>query len=160
MAPSHESPKLTGTRAMTEADLQRKRARDRRAQQAMRDRNKWTLQTQNQQIAFLTQALEYETAQNGRLNGKVQSLENENESLRVQIAALRLKMLGAPGDGNSESTGSRSGARSSWQILPCNSQSTCLYDQLLQGFVDRTRHQRQSSVAPQNGAAYDQLPPC
>ena len=77
---------LTGTRALSEAELQRKRARDRKAQQAMRDRNKWTINSQLQAINHLTESLAVETARNNQFETKIRNLENENDSLRTQMA--------------------------------------------------------------------------
>ncbi|KAF2104583.1 hypothetical protein NA57DRAFT_51401 [Rhizodiscina lignyota] len=162
MAPSGPSedgsPKpTTGTRAMNESDLARKRARDRKAQQAMRDRNKWSLQTLTQQVAFLTHALENETRQNGALTAKVHTLENENDSLRVQNAALRLNLLGAqPGheEGRDEEAPN---SRPPWQRLPVNTSPTCLSDQILQTFVSSQRRITVANLLNDSGTG--QFPP-
>lgn len=143
---------LTGTRAMNEADLARKRARDRKAQQAMRDRNKWTLQTLTQQVSLLTHALEHETRQSGTLSAKVQTLENEIESLRVQNAALRLNLLGAPSNGEGRD-GEVSNPRPPWQRVPLNTPPTCISDQILQNFVASHRRIAVSHVLNDSGTA-------
>lgn len=142
---SNGSP-LTGTRAMTEAELQRKRARDRKAQQAMRDRNKWTLQNQGQQIVYLTSALEAETSRTNNLSQQVRSLESENDSLRTQIAALRLKLLATANNGN-DGASSFAGVRPPWKILPKNTDPTNISDTILQRFVGEQRVLSMASTA-------------
>jgi len=77
----------------------RKRARDRKAQQAMRDRNRWTLQYLGEQVARLSEQLAAEQQAAGRLHSRVLALESENDHLRVQNAALQLSLLGEPGGG-------------------------------------------------------------
>jgi hypothetical protein len=131
---SSTSPVIAaGLRAMTATELAQKRARDRKAQQAMRDRNKDTIQTLTHQVAYLTHALECETHRSGELACKVQTLESENNGLRVQLAALRpaTPML-PPVDSTLNNT-------PPWQVVPINTPPTCLSDQILQEFVQRQR---------------------
>ncbi|KXJ90406.1 hypothetical protein Micbo1qcDRAFT_205254 [Microdochium bolleyi] len=64
-------------------ELERKRARDRRSQQAMRDRNKWTIQNLTQQVASLSAALDEQASTACRLGDRVKLLERENWQLRT-----------------------------------------------------------------------------
>lgn len=87
-----------------EIELQRKRARDRKSQQAMRDRTKWTIFNLNEQVAFLTQMLSERARDVNLLNSRMRMLETENAQLHAQNAALQLSLMGSqprveiPGD--------------------------------------------------------------
>ncbi|OAA57619.1 hypothetical protein SPI_07278 [Niveomyces insectorum RCEF 264] len=89
--------KANNTAALTAKDieLQRKRARDRKSQQAMRDRTKWTIFNLNEQVAALTQMLNDRTRDVGLLNSQTRLLETENAQLRAQNAALQLSLMGS-----------------------------------------------------------------
>lgn len=78
-----------------EVELQRKRARDRKSQQAMRDRTKWTIFNLNEQVAFLTQMLSDRARDVNLLNSRMRMLETENSQLRAQNAALQLSLMGS-----------------------------------------------------------------
>ncbi|CAM1505008.1 Fc.00g106450.m01.CDS01 [Cosmosporella sp. VM-42] len=125
-------------------ELQRKRARDRKSQQAMRDRNKWTIQTLSDQVACLSSALEERTRALGVMEAKLGFLESENSQLRTQNAALQLSLLGRD---NEDESGRSPGVVSTtssfgtalWELHPKNTPPSCLADQILQGFVDAIR---------------------
>ncbi len=78
-----------------EIELQRKRARDRKSQQAMRDRTKWTIFNLNEQVSFLTQMLSERSRDVNLLNSRMRMLETENAQLRTHNAALQLRLLSA-----------------------------------------------------------------
>jgi hypothetical protein len=135
----------------------RKRARDRRSQQAMRDRNKYALQSLEHQVVVLTRALEHGDLERQRLTTRLQALETQNEFLVTQNAALGLRLLGAPPPAD-ESVMAWSPlslpcaeAPRPWQQLPCNSASTCLSDQILQDFVSSQRRLSVSSTMGNGG---------
>lgn len=87
-------------------ELQRKRARDRKSQQAMRDRNKYTIQSLSEQVACLSAALEERTQACDVLEAKLGFLETENAQLRTQNAALQLSLMGRDGlEGDGQSPG-------------------------------------------------------
>lgn len=86
--------------SVKEAELQRKRARDRKSQQAMRDRTKWTIFNLNEQVAFLTQMLSDRARDINLLNTRMRMLETENAQLRAQNAALQLSLMGSQARGD------------------------------------------------------------
>src|SRR5690242_2636045 len=77
-----------------EIELAKKRARDRKSQQAMRERTKWTIANLTEQVAFLTRALEERSTEIAAVQSRVCSLETENAHLRTQNAALQLSLIG------------------------------------------------------------------
>ncbi|KJR83826.1 uncharacterized protein SPSK_04278 [Sporothrix schenckii 1099-18] len=83
------------TLSAKEIELQRKRARDRKSQQAMRDRTKWTIFNLNEQVAYLTQMLSDRARDVHLLNSRLRMLETENSQLRAQNAALQLSLMGS-----------------------------------------------------------------
>ncbi|KAH6999063.1 hypothetical protein BKA56DRAFT_41256 [Ilyonectria sp. MPI-CAGE-AT-0026] len=133
------------SQSLREQELQRKRARDRKSQQAMRDRNKWAIQTLSDQVACLTSALDERNRAMSLLETKMGYLESENSQLRTQNAALQLSLMGR--DGLGEETGHSPGVVSNassigpalWELHPKNTPPSCLADQILQGFVDGIR---------------------
>ncbi|KAM0327089.1 hypothetical protein ACHAQA_006216 [Verticillium albo-atrum] len=142
-----------------ELEIQRKRARDRKSQQAMRDRNKWTIHNLSEQVAMLTHAVEEHTRETARLQNRVSTLEGENSLLRTQNAALQLSLMGrddsgTPPSGLLELTGHP------WEIAPKNTLSTCLADEILQGFVSsvRTDNFLSTTSALERAAAYSLKP--
>ncbi|ROT38015.1 hypothetical protein SODALDRAFT_360336 [Sodiomyces alkalinus F11] len=176
----------TGTAGMTqkEIDLQRKRARDRKAQQAMRDRNKWTIHTLTEQVAFLNHAVEEKNRQIFILQARLGALENENAHLRTQNAALQLSLMGRE---NEEAAAAAAGASAGnplpdgatraltaprlgqvaaattlhpWEILPKDTSPTCLADEILQNFIDSVRTKALISPKPahERAAAYSRKP--
>jgi hypothetical protein len=124
---------------------QRKRERDRKSQQAMRDRSKWTIHNLMDQVAFLTRSMEEMVANSRLLNTRLAALEVENEQLRVQNAALRLSVIGAdPEQSQLVLTTLHppfvTPPSPCWQFPPQNSPPGCLADQILLEFVDSRRH--------------------
>ncbi|KAF4982854.1 hypothetical protein FZEAL_1604 [Fusarium zealandicum] len=120
-----------------EQELERKRARDRKSQQAMRDRNKWLVQS-------LSSALEERTRELGAMEAKLQSLESENSQLRTQNAALQLSLMGRDGTAQEEQSPGVVSSSSSvtpavWGLHPNNIPPSCFADQILQGFVNAIR---------------------
>jgi hypothetical protein len=131
------------TPSKRDIDLERKRARDRKSQQAMRDRAKWTVHNLTEQVNTLTRTLEEQSGCAAQLNQRVQHLETENEQLKVQNAALRLRLLGEGSQG-------RNGSGSNvpvWQIPPNNTAPSNLVDSILQGVVNTRRASRRPSLA-------------
>lgn len=114
------------------SDLERKRARDRKSQQAMRDRTKHQLRYLNEQIQYLSQILEERDASNTRLHGKVQSLESELEQIKIENGALRLRLMGQPLD-------SSPAVSSPWQVPVVNSPPGNMADQIIQNFMESKR---------------------
>lgn len=154
------SPNSSAIRKCNQSDLERKRARDRKAQQAMRDRNKWTLQYLTDQVSQLSVALDEETQQIQKLNARIQSLETENDHLRVENAALQLSLLGEPNVQNSPSTVSVASspcAVPAWEIVPLTVPPTCLSDQILQGVLE-SRQASCSSTLVEHAASYMSKP--
>lgn len=114
-------------------ELQKKRARDRKSQQAMRDRTKWQLQTLQEQVRYLTQVVGEKDELNGGLHNRLRLLEVEAEQLRDQNAALRLRLMRqSPAETDSD-------AIPRWQIPPSNIPPTCMADQIIQNFINSGR---------------------
>ncbi|TPX16860.1 uncharacterized protein E0L32_003422 [Thyridium curvatum] len=154
-------------------ELQRKRARDRKSQQAMRDRTKWTIANLSEQVAFLSQVLDERTRDLGLLDTRVRMLETENAHLRAQNAALQLSLMGNDGQGaQAVSPGAAPGPSAAvapggamlaagqspparpklpWELPPLNSPPSCLADQILQGFI-RAKLERRSFILPGQAA--------
>ncbi|KAI1843563.1 hypothetical protein JX266_010196 [Neoarthrinium moseri] len=129
--------------SQTDIDLQRKRARDRKSQQAMRDRHRDLVQNLNGQVAFLTNELNTRVNETGLLDSRIAALEAENAQLRAQNAALQLSLL---------NRGEHSGLpifnnREPWETPPLNSQPSCIADHILQNFIASERTERASSPA-------------
>lgn len=150
---AHQTP------SQRELELQRKRARDRKSQQAMRDRTKWTINTLSDQVAVLSSALDQRARDMQSLETKVGFLETENAQLRTQNAALQLSLMGRNDADNHNDAASQIGespagsASSSlslplWELYPKNSAASCLADQILQGFVDTVRTQGMNASSP------------
>jgi hypothetical protein len=132
-----------------EIELQRKRARDRKSQQAMRERTKWTIANLTEQVAFLTRALEERSRQQTLIESRFCILEGENAHLRTQNAALQLSLIGFTGGQDHIADGPADGAEPEpWELLPSNAPPTCLADQILQGFLASKREQRLSVSGP------------
>ncbi|KAF2426612.1 hypothetical protein EJ08DRAFT_671828 [Tothia fuscella] len=142
---------------LSEEELARKRARDRKAQQAMRDRNKYIIQALTQQVSDLKQALEHESQHSAELAFKMQSLEDENDSLHVQVAALRLRLLRGPAgehiEGMIQGSEPVLETRPLWQITPLNTPPNCLSDQIQYDLFRRFRTQTLGSQYPVSPAA-------
>ncbi|KAH6898114.1 hypothetical protein B0T10DRAFT_577616 [Thelonectria olida] len=139
------SSQVSVSLSVRELELQRKRARDRKSQQAMRDRNKYTIQSLSEQVAYLSGALKERARAFDMLETNLGFLETENAQLRIQNAALQLSLMGRHGvdDDAAHSPGVVSNAssigRALWELHPNNTPAGCLADQILQGFVDAIR---------------------
>lgn len=157
-----------------ELELQRKRARDRKSQQAMRDRTKWTINTLSEQVAVLSTTLDQRGKDLGALESRVVGLEAENAQLRTQNAALQLSLMSrrdaaatAGGDVEGDSCASLSPEGSPqtqmssplWELHPRNTPPSCIADQILQGFVDSARGGglSVSSLLTPTGSAADKV---
>lgn len=135
---------------LRDQELQRKRARDRKSQQAMRDRTKWTIHSLSEQVADLSTKLDQSGNDIGLLQGRVACLEAENAQLRTQNAALQLSLMSrrdgeaAGGSGSSPSASPQSLMHlpppPRWELFPHNTPPSCIADQILQGFVDSVRN--------------------
>ncbi|EQB56672.1 BZIP transcription factor [Colletotrichum gloeosporioides Cg-14] len=147
---SATSPSSVGSSTVQESsgmtqqnvELQKKRARDRKSQQAMRDRNKWTIQNLNDQIAYLNSAMEERSQDVAMLQTRIGVLESENAQLRAQNAALQLSLMGRndnSGPGDDSFVFERRLSDSPWELPSRNTAPGCIADQVLQGFVDSVR---------------------
>ncbi|KAK4936918.1 hypothetical protein LTR10_022296 [Elasticomyces elasticus] len=127
-------------RRSADMELQRKRARDRKSQQAMRDRAKWTLESLMDQVAQLHRALEQEGKRNDHLQRQISTLEKENERLQAENAAVQLRLLSEMPILDHPSALSfplvELDILPEWQRIPFNSPPTCLSDQILQSLVE------------------------
>lgn len=140
---------ITPNLSQNEVELQRKRARDRKSQQAMRDRTKWTLQTLSAQVSALSQALDQRTKEFDAINTKISQLETENEHLRVENAALRLQLMT-----DKIQQPKSLEERPAWEQPTNNVPPTCLADEILQSFVES----RRQCGAVERAAAYSRRP--
>ena len=160
-----------------EVELQRKRARDRKSQQAMRNRTKWTIQSLTDQVGSLTSAVDQRARDLSILEARARNLEAENAQLRTQNAALQLSLMahrqqtdnssgsniddisaGSPAAGNTSQSHYNpikgvnvvpSLPLPLWELVPNNTAPGCLADDILQTFVDKTRADRLlSAVSP------------
>ncbi|KAF1974286.1 hypothetical protein BU23DRAFT_531782 [Bimuria novae-zelandiae CBS 107.79] len=127
------SPAGTSRTAQDYENLEKKRARDRKSQKAMRERTKWNIQVLTQQVEHLTRALKTEAQQKNELYERWLAVSEENEHLRVQKAALQLRLLG---DGQSPpGTALSPSSLAPHQMIPLNTSPSCISDQILQTFV-------------------------
>ncbi|KAI9902319.1 hypothetical protein N3K66_001671 [Trichothecium roseum] len=160
-----------------EVELQRKRARDRKSQQAMRNRTKWTIQSLTDQVGALTSAVDQRARDLSILEARARDLEAENAQLRTQNAALQLSLMAHRQQTDNSngsnvddiSAGSPAACNTSqshcspvkgvnvvpnlplplWELVPNNTAPGCLADDILQTFVDKTRADRLlSAVSP------------
>jgi len=100
----------------------------------MRERTKWNIQCLNQQVEQLTKALDTETRAKSELYNRLLAISEENDHLRVQKAALQLRLLG---NGKSPPEGcSPPAAVECYERIPLNTAPTCMSDQILQTFVE------------------------
>ncbi|CAK7197631.1 hypothetical protein SEUCBS139899_000279 [Sporothrix eucalyptigena] len=131
--------------------LDKKRARDRRAQQALRDRTRSTIHNLSEQVTTLTRVVERQSQELSRLRAKLDGVSSENAVLRKRVAAaaangLLTDISGSPVDG-SEASASATSPHSvmsrlrppTWKMTPLNSPPTCIADQLFLGFVTAQR---------------------
>jgi hypothetical protein len=117
----------------------RKRARDRKAQQAMRDRAKYTLQSLERQVVLLTQTLQQETNERVQMIARIQMLENENEQLKLLNAPVHQDLHGnvsiMRGLVHSSDVLTNPVSPPPWKTLPSITAPTCTSDQILQAFL-------------------------
>ncbi|KAF9735108.1 trichothecene efflux pump [Paraphaeosphaeria minitans] len=116
-------------------NLQKKRARDRKSQKAMRERTKWNIQCLTHQVEQLQRALGIETREKNDLYNKFLAMSEENDHLRIQKAALQLRLLGngqSPPDSAPSPTD-----LAPYEAIPMNTTPTCMSDHILQTFVER-----------------------
>lgn len=114
-------------------ELQKKRARDRKSQQAMRDRTKWHIKHLESQLAYLTQASGQKDEELNAIQGRLRLAEGELDHLRDQNAALRLRLMRqAPIESTSDTI-------PRWLIPPANITPTCMADQIIQNFITTGR---------------------
>ena len=100
----------------------------------MRDRTKWNIQVLTQQVDQLTHALEATTQQKNDLYNRFLTVSEENDHLRVQKAALQLRLLGN-GQSPSDSDASPTATLAPYEAIPLNTSPTTMSDQILQTFV-------------------------
>lgn len=158
-----------GMSSQRDVELQRKRARDRKSQQAMRDRTKWTINALSEQVAVLSSALDQRVQEVQAMDAKLGFLETENAQLREQNAALQLSLMGhtdmdsvadsAAQIGPSPAASASSLALSLWELYPNNNVASCLADQILQGFVDTVRSTGMAVSSPREKASRFPLKP-
>jgi regulator of replication initiation timing len=101
----------------------------------MRERTKWNTQLLTQQVDQLTHALETTTQQKNELYNRFLSVSEENDHLRVQKAALQLRLLGN-GLSSSEHSASPTATIAPYEAIPLNTSPTTMSDQILQTFVE------------------------
>ncbi|KAF2476716.1 uncharacterized protein BDR25DRAFT_375783 [Lindgomyces ingoldianus] len=130
------SPATTSTQNPDYENLERKRARDRKSQRAMRERTKWNIQCLSEQVNHLTRALEIETREKSDLYNRFLAVSEENDHLRVQKAALQLRLLGNGQEQDGSSPMALLGAMLPYEAIPLNTTPTCMSDQILQTFVE------------------------
>ncbi|KAH7029849.1 uncharacterized protein B0I36DRAFT_270526 [Microdochium trichocladiopsis] len=115
-------------------ELERKRARDRRSQQAMRDRNKWTIESLNQQVSSLAAALDEQTQKACQLGERVKILEGENARLRAQSAAAA-----ASATATSLTPQISTKCHEPYELPPFDTSPTCLADEIVQALIATER---------------------
>jgi regulator of replication initiation timing len=101
----------------------------------MRERTKWNIQLLTQQVEQLTHALETTTQQKNDLYNRFLTVSEENDHLRVQKAALQLRLLGN-GRSSSENEASPIVTIALHEAIPLNTSPTTMSDQILQTFVE------------------------
>ena len=161
--------------ASEEAKRRQKRERDRKSQQAMRDRTRFTIEALNEQVALLTQALDERTRsleETTRLleqrmgdvylfDARVRQLEADNAQLRTHNAALQLSLIGySNSQSQSEAGSARTPESNPWEVPPLNTPPSCLADQILQRFLDSKTEERILSPedAARKATAYSSKP--
>ncbi|KAF2501338.1 hypothetical protein BU16DRAFT_534024 [Lophium mytilinum] len=146
-------------RLLDAEDLARKRARDRKSQRAMRERAKWSMQCLTDQVTALTQALQNETREKEDLMSRFLAVSEELDHLRVQKAALQLRLLG---NGTSTSkpespVGTSPAALAPHEAIPLNTAPTTMSDQILQTFAE-ARWEAYTSPSQARVEAYPEKP--
>ncbi|KAF3349934.1 hypothetical protein VD0002_g10149 [Verticillium dahliae] len=108
---------------------------------------------------MLTRAVEERSHQTAALHTRVATLEVENSQLRTQNAALQLSLMGREGS-TTPSSGLLTMSREPWETAPKNAPSTCLADEILQGFIAsvRTDNLLSAMSVTERAAAYSLKP--
>ncbi|RNJ57972.1 hypothetical protein D7B24_005457 [Verticillium nonalfalfae] len=108
---------------------------------------------------MLTRAVEERSQQTAMLHARVATLEVENSQLRTQNAALQLSLMGRDAS-TTPSSGLLITSREPWETAPKNAQSTCLADEILQGFIAsvRTDNFLSATSMVERAAAYSLKP--
>jgi hypothetical protein len=103
----------------------------------MRERAKWSMQCLTDQVAALTQALQNETREKEDLMGRFLAVSEELDHLRVQKAALQLRLLGNGGTPPMQVTdGSSPNVVAPHEAIPLNTAPSTMSDQILQTFAE------------------------
>ncbi|CRK29798.1 hypothetical protein BN1708_015671 [Verticillium longisporum] len=125
----------------------------------MRDRNKWAVHNLTEQVTMLTRAVEERSQQTAMLHARVATLEVENSQLRAQNAALQLSLMGRDAS-TTPSSALLIMRREPWETAPKNAPSTCLADEILQGFIAsvRTGNFLSATGVMERAAAYSLKP--
>jgi hypothetical protein len=106
----------------------------------MRERTKWSIQYLTAQVQNLTCTLEQERASKNELYARFLALSEENDHLRVQKAALQLRLLGGNGHpGSPPAADPTLEDMHPYEATPLNTNPACLSDQILQSLVERRR---------------------
>lgn len=101
----------------------------------MRERTKWNITLLTQQVDQLTHALETTTQQKNDLYNRFLAVSEENDHLRVQKAALQLRLLGN-GQSPTKHGVSPTATLATYEAIPLNTSPTTMSDQILQTFVE------------------------
>jgi hypothetical protein len=103
----------------------------------MRERTKWNINCLTEQVTQLTHALETERREKNELYNRFLAVSEDNDHLRVQKAALQLRLLG---NGRDSPEGGSSAVPPEivepHEAIPMNTSPTCMSDQILQTFVE------------------------
>ncbi|KAF1951700.1 hypothetical protein CC80DRAFT_508621 [Byssothecium circinans] len=121
--------------ALEHENLERKRARDRKSQKAMRERTKLNIACLTQENNELKHALNMEVREKNELYNRFLAVSEENDHLRVQKAALQLRLLGNGLDAG-EAVKVGEGGLAVHEAIPLNTSPTTMSDQILQTFVE------------------------
>ncbi|KAF2837371.1 hypothetical protein M501DRAFT_937992 [Patellaria atrata CBS 101060] len=136
----------TSKEAAARTNLEKKRARDRKSQRAMRDRTRWQIHTLTEQVTELTHALNLQASEKAELMTQLLTVSEENDHLRIQKAALQLRLLAA-GEGDSEVAENGERIPKTYEQVPWNTGACCMSDQILQRIVD-ARHEYLKGTPP------------
>jgi hypothetical protein len=134
--------------------LERKRARDRRNQQAVRDRTRDTVQKLTDQVEVLELSLAERNREVASLSLRLEVLGSENAHLQIQIAALDTGAIGKKAseeNANTQDPTSLMTPRQAWEIAPFNNAPNCIADQIWLSFINLKR-QRNVFVSKNHSA--------
>ena len=102
----------------------------------MRERTKWNIQCLTEQVGQLTVALETERREKNELYNRYLAVSEDNDHLRVQKAALQLRLLGNGQDADGTSPAVPPETIQPCEAIPLNTSPTNMSDQILQTFVE------------------------